>query len=45
VQVYATFPREEAVGQNVSPDSAQALKELFDMEARGMDALALENFR
>jgi predicted TIM-barrel enzyme len=45
VEAHATFPRDEAAGQAVSPVSAQALQELFDMEAGGMDALALENFR
>jgi hypothetical protein len=45
VQVYATFPREEAADQEVSPVSAQALQELFDMEKLGIDALSLEKFR
>ncbi|KAF6261645.1 hypothetical protein COO60DRAFT_743645 [Scenedesmus sp. NREL 46B-D3] len=45
VHVYATFPRDETADQDASPVAAQALQELFDLEAGGLDPLQLENFR
>jgi hypothetical protein len=45
VAVHATYPRDDTAGQSASPVAAQALQELFDLETRGVDALALENFR
>uniref|UniRef100_A0A383VBG5 Uncharacterized protein n=1 Tax=Tetradesmus obliquus TaxID=3088 RepID=A0A383VBG5_TETOB len=44
VNVHATFSNDDS-GEGASPVAAQALQELFEMEARGVDASALETFR